>query len=266
MPDGPALMLTAAGMFPALLDLPLVRWFRVVGGARFDAHGVRVAAEARFEELDMQLADSQEREAQLGDKVIEAERKLTACREQQRTLERQAQEATFSQRSLEARRGELSRSIETATQQATALADEQQRARDELARLSDAAAQGGLQQALEAPRFLLTGGGVILDPRFSAAERAAAAAKVDGSSVGPAVRTYLIPSCRRSRREKMRSGCSSAMRCAVATGVSARRLATLRITTHGLAEKAVEMAEAISKFQLGGGRAEPPRPRIVARR
>ncbi|MBU4424322.1 MAG: chromosome segregation protein SMC, partial [Gammaproteobacteria bacterium] len=110
----------------------------------------RVAAEARFEELDMQLADSQEREAQLGDRVIEAERKLTACREQQRTLERQAQEATFSQRSLEARRAELSRSIETATHQATSLADEQQRARDELARLSDAAAQGGLQQALEA--------------------------------------------------------------------------------------------------------------------
>jgi chromosome segregation protein len=36
----------------------------------------RVTAEARFEELDMQLADSQERQAQLGDKVIEAERKL----------------------------------------------------------------------------------------------------------------------------------------------------------------------------------------------
>lgn len=108
----------------------------------------RVAAEARFEELDMQLADSQEREAQLGDRVIEAERKLTECREQQRALERQAQEATFSQRSLEARRGELSRTIETAAQQAKALADEQQRARDEQSRLSDAAAQGGLQDAL----------------------------------------------------------------------------------------------------------------------
>lgn len=108
----------------------------------------RVAAEARFEELDMQLADSQEREAQLGDHVIAAERKLAECREQQRALERQAQEATFSQRSLQARRGELSRTIETAAQQAKALADEQQRARDEQARLSDAAAQGGLQDAL----------------------------------------------------------------------------------------------------------------------
>ncbi len=47
-----------------------------------------LAAEARFEELDMQLADTQEREAQLDDRVIEAERKLAECREQQRSLER----------------------------------------------------------------------------------------------------------------------------------------------------------------------------------
>jgi chromosome segregation protein len=108
----------------------------------------RVTAEARFEELDLQLADSQEREAQLGDRVIEAERKLAECREQQRMLERQAQEATFSQRSLEARRAELSRAIETASQQAESIAAEQQRARDELTRLTDAAAQAGLQNAL----------------------------------------------------------------------------------------------------------------------
>ena len=109
----------------------------------------RVGAEARFEELDMQLADSQERHAQLDEHVIAAERRLAECREQQRTLERQAQEATFSQRSLEARRAELARTIDTARQQATALADEEQRARDEMARLSAAAAQGGLQQALD---------------------------------------------------------------------------------------------------------------------
>jgi chromosome segregation protein len=66
-----------------------------------------------------------------------------------RSLERQAQEATFSQRTLHARRAELSRTIETASQQAKSLAEEQQRAQDELARLSDAAAQGGLQDALD---------------------------------------------------------------------------------------------------------------------
>lgn len=109
----------------------------------------KVSAEARFEELDMQLADSQERHAQLGDRVLESERRLNESREQLRALERQAQEATFSQRTLHARRAELSRTIETASQQAKSLAEEQQRAQDELARLSDAAAQGGLQDALD---------------------------------------------------------------------------------------------------------------------
>ncbi len=110
----------------------------------------RLTAEARFEELDMQLADGQERHAQLEDTAIDAERRLHHAREQLRGLERQAQEATFSQRSLEARRAEAQRAIDTARQQSEALALEQARAQEELARLSDAAAQGGLQEALDA--------------------------------------------------------------------------------------------------------------------
>lgn len=108
----------------------------------------RMAAEGRFEELDMQLADNQERHAQLDERVIDAGRALAASREQHRSLERQAQEATFSQRTLEARRGELNRAIETASQQVLSLTDEDERARAELGRLSDAAAQAGLQDAL----------------------------------------------------------------------------------------------------------------------
>ncbi|MET3515472.1 chromosome segregation protein [Pseudacidovorax sp. 1753] len=108
----------------------------------------RVAAEARFEELDLQLADSQERHAELEERVIAASRKLDAAREQHRSLERQVQESTFSQRTLEARRAELGRAIDTARQQTVALADERERAEGELARLSDAAAQAGLQDAL----------------------------------------------------------------------------------------------------------------------
>ncbi|EXU81825.1 chromosome partitioning protein Smc [Comamonas aquatica DA1877] len=107
-----------------------------------------VAAEARFEELDMQLADSQELHAQLDDRVIEAERKLAESREQLRTLERRAQEATFSQRSMQARQGELQRTLETAEQQTKALLEERERAQAEQGRLNDAAAQGGLQEAL----------------------------------------------------------------------------------------------------------------------
>ncbi len=108
----------------------------------------RVAAEARFEELDMQLADSQERHAQLDEAVINAERRLNDSREQQRSLERQAQEAQFAQRSLATREAELKRIIDTATLQAASVAVEEQRVQEDLTRLTDAAAQAGLQNAL----------------------------------------------------------------------------------------------------------------------
>ncbi|PUE28268.1 chromosome segregation protein SMC [Limnohabitans sp. JirII-29] len=108
----------------------------------------RVDAEARFEELDMQLADSQERHAQLDEAVINAERRLNDSREQQRSLERQAQEAQFTQRSLATREAELKRIIDTATQQAANVAVEEQRVQEDLTRLTDAAAQAGLQNAL----------------------------------------------------------------------------------------------------------------------
>jgi len=108
----------------------------------------RVTAEGRFEELDMQLADSQERHTQLDDRVIEAERKLNESREQQRALERQSQEAQFALRSLASRRDELTRSIDIAAQQAASIAGEEERAKEELSRLTDAAAQAGLQDAL----------------------------------------------------------------------------------------------------------------------
>jgi chromosome segregation protein len=97
----------------------------------------------------MQLADSQERHAQLDERVIEAERKLAEAREKHRSLEREAQEAQFAQRSVEARKGELQRAIETASQQMAAITDEESRAKDELGRLTDAAAQAGLQSALQ---------------------------------------------------------------------------------------------------------------------
>jgi chromosome segregation protein len=96
----------------------------------------------------MQLAESQERHAQLDERVIEAERKLAEAREKHRSLEREAQEAQFAQRSVEARKGELQRAIETSDQQVAAIGEEESRARDELARLTDAAAQAGLQSAL----------------------------------------------------------------------------------------------------------------------
>ena len=108
----------------------------------------RIEAEEQFETLDAQLADAQQQHAELEDAVLEAQNLLHQCREQQRRLERQAQEAAFAQRTLEARRAELARTVETAAQQSQAVVNEIQRAQDELHRLSDAAAQAGLQQAL----------------------------------------------------------------------------------------------------------------------
>ena len=58
------------------------------------------------------------------------------------------QEAQFALRSLASRRDELTRSIAIAAQQAASIAGEEQRAQEELARLTDAAAQAGLQDAL----------------------------------------------------------------------------------------------------------------------
>jgi len=90
----------------------------------------------------------QERQAQAEDRVILAERALAEGRTQQRAVERQAQEAAFALRSLDARQSELGRAIETATQQAASIAQQQQGTVQELERLSDAAAQAGLQDAL----------------------------------------------------------------------------------------------------------------------
>ena len=97
----------------------------------------------------MQLADAQERQTQVDDRVIQAERALSESREQQRSVERQAQEAEFALRSLRARQSELERAITTASQQAAAIELEQSSAAQDLARLSDAAAQAGLHSALE---------------------------------------------------------------------------------------------------------------------
>ena len=96
----------------------------------------------------MQLANTQERHAELEEAVIAAERKLSEAREQLRSLERQAQEAQFSARSLAARRSELQRSIETATQQVSANEQSAVQLQQELERLTDASAQAGLEAAL----------------------------------------------------------------------------------------------------------------------
>jgi chromosome segregation protein len=109
----------------------------------------RATGEARFEELDIELGSTQEKHAELDDAVIAAERRLSDAREQQRALERQSQEAQFQARALAARRDELQRSIETAAAQMAANLQAGEQLELELTQLDDAAAQSGLQGALE---------------------------------------------------------------------------------------------------------------------
>lgn len=109
----------------------------------------KATGEARFEELDIGLGDAQQKHAELEDAVIAAERKLSDAREQQRTLERQAQEARFQARALAARRDELQRSIQTAAAQVAANLQAGEQLQLELGSFDDAAAQSGLQAALE---------------------------------------------------------------------------------------------------------------------
>jgi len=122
--------------------------------AEIDAHlqeiqEKRASGEASFEELDMALGNEQERHAQLEEAVIGAQRRLDGAREQLRTLERQAQEAQFASRSLAARQAELRRSIDTAVQQIQTNELSAEKLHTDLAELTDAAAQAGLQAALE---------------------------------------------------------------------------------------------------------------------
>jgi len=105
-------------------------------------------AQARFEALDMQLADAQERHALLEERVLSAQSQLDQAREHLRTLERQAQQAQFALRSLAAQQQESERAAATATQQLHTLALDEQQAHAERAGLDDASAQAGLQSAL----------------------------------------------------------------------------------------------------------------------
>ena len=109
----------------------------------------KATGEARFEELDIGLGDAQQKHAELDDEVIAAERRLSDAREQQRALERQAQEARFQARALAARRDELQRSIETAAAQVASNLQAGEQLQLELGSFDDAAAQSGLQAALE---------------------------------------------------------------------------------------------------------------------
>ncbi|MBX6317046.1 chromosome segregation protein SMC [Pigmentiphaga sp.] len=106
-------------------------------------------AEARFETLDAELGEKQSafEEAQMAQEQRELE--VQRARERLRELERAAQEASFAERGLRARIDELRRNMQLASEQSQRAAAEAERVQQELQVLDDAAAQAGLQAALE---------------------------------------------------------------------------------------------------------------------
>jgi chromosome segregation protein len=106
-------------------------------------------SEARLEELDIALAELQERHEEGQNDYIGREQRLNDARARLRELERAAQEAQFAEKTHRNRIEELRRGIATAAEQLVQLGASMQAGHSELAGLDDQAAQEGLQDLLE---------------------------------------------------------------------------------------------------------------------
>ncbi|MEO8839695.1 MAG: chromosome segregation protein SMC, partial [Herbaspirillum sp.] len=106
-------------------------------------------SEARFEELDGQLAEVQQRHEDGQTDYLLQDQQLNDARNRLRELERVAQETQFAEKSQRNRIDELKRNIATALQQAAQLFANMQQGSLELESLDDQAAQAGLQSLLD---------------------------------------------------------------------------------------------------------------------
>lgn len=109
----------------------------------------REEAEARFETLDIELAEHQTR---FSDAEISGEdlaREAEQARQRLRDLERTVQEAEFAERSLQTRIADLRRNLQLAEDQVGRAQGELESLQGELFELDASAAQAGLQDALE---------------------------------------------------------------------------------------------------------------------
>jgi chromosome segregation protein len=128
--------------------------------ARLDAELAEVSAQrvaretaideetARFESLDLQLAERQEAVEVMRTASEDADADLAAARDGLRELERDEREASFSVREIDARRQSLREQIEQARRSVEQALGESEALNARLAELSDEAARAGLQQAL----------------------------------------------------------------------------------------------------------------------
>ncbi len=114
-----------------------------------ELRATRMSAESRFEELDAELGGHQEAyaQAEMAGEALADQAEL--ARSRLRDQERGAQEAEFAERGIRARIAELQRNGQLATEQAMRAKLERVGLESELVTLDAAAAQAGLQDALE---------------------------------------------------------------------------------------------------------------------
>ncbi|HEV7617075.1 MAG TPA: chromosome segregation protein SMC [Burkholderiaceae bacterium] len=110
---------------------------------------VKAESEAKFEQLDAELAGIQEKHEEGQTDYLAKEQQLNDARQRVRELERAAQEAEFSEKSHRSKIEELKRNIATALEQAAQLFANMQQGHLELESLDDQTAQAGLQSLLE---------------------------------------------------------------------------------------------------------------------
>lgn len=110
---------------------------------------IKAESEAKFEQLDIELAELQESHENGQTDYLGKEQQLNDARQKLRELERAAQEAEFAEKSQRNKIEELKRSIATALEQAAQLFASMQQGSLELESLDDQAAQAGLQSLLD---------------------------------------------------------------------------------------------------------------------
>ncbi|HJV82659.1 chromosome segregation protein SMC [Noviherbaspirillum sp.] len=110
---------------------------------------IKAESEAKFEQLDMELAELQEKHENGQTDYLAKEQQLNDARQRLRELERAAQEAEFSEKAHRNKIEELKRSIATALEQSAQLFASMEQGHLELESLDDQAAQAGLQSLLE---------------------------------------------------------------------------------------------------------------------
>ena len=139
-----------------------------------DLAAIRAEAEERFESLDEQLAEQQTRFSDAEMSGESQHERAEAARQRLRDLERQAQEAEYAQRALQSRQADLQRNRQMAEEQERRAVMDLEGLQGELFELDVAAAEAGLQEALE---------------RRAACEEALAQARIELDNIAATLRS-----------------------------------------------------------------------------